>query len=120
MARMRKPITKTSKEEVTEPKKRNVKKDTLDIIESVFSQYVGLNCKMGVFYDFEKNDKSMTIEELALCLKQVREAQKALRVVRESVRSLRNTLWRKVMLEHLVSWETQLDNQWEVIINCLG
>lgn len=110
----RNPKTKTPKATTDEPKRRNVKKDTGEIIANALLAYSAARVKVEIV-------ENAALEELnnagyADLLKHIRDGQSALRGARAIITVMRNTPWRENMLMHIGRWDEALDQAWDGII----
>jgi hypothetical protein len=113
--RTRKPVVKTE----ANKKKRNVKKDTADIVEKALLGYSAARSKVDVIKNWDSDDRLISNKELNVMLKRIRNAQKSLLAAKSLVSILRRTVYRDVMLASLKEWGVILDKAWDDIIDNL-
>lgn len=119
MAKAKK-VREPKADNTNDTKKKVIKKDTKDKIQTVLNAYSAARATVQVLtQSAARAEDGISGPGAAAFLKSIRNAQEQIRHGRDIVSSMRNTLWREAMLEHLVLWETDLMDAWNQIIEAL-
>jgi len=119
MTRTRMPVGKNEKIQPNpgkeaSPKKRNVKKDTEEVVAEALDQFLMARNSFELAECSCENDSASSFSGID-AIKKIRAAQKSLRTASEEIGKLRNSVWKFTMLHQMASWNEYLDTAWETI-----
>lgn len=104
--------------EKSEKKKRNVKKDTPEIINTALLGFASARLYVDDAVGVEISEE-MPANELLSAIKSIKAAQSALKGARATISNLRNSPWRESMLNNLSQWDKDLDTAWDSLTSGL-